>query len=294
MKKEFDSLVRTFKKTIYGWNYFVDFEKSLLNKKNIEIELNILNYLIGKDDIENEFISLIKKYPDTRKVLPILIATRYNNLNNIIIDNKTSIVESKKYIFTDPIDSKIEEELLIFFRDSGLKELFVKKDIKNLVDYCFGVEVGLDSNARKNRTGKIMEGIVENHIDKFCTKNSDFIYISQATKDRIKEEFDYDITIDKNNRKFDFAIYNKKDNNLCLIETNYYNSQGSKLKATAGEYKALAKDIEAQGIVFIWITDGMGWHSALNSLEETYNSNDYIFNLDMLENHNILEKILVE
>lgn len=55
---------------------------------------------------------------------------------------------------------KLKKELLIIFNESGLKEIFINKHVKNLVGYCFSVEVSFDANARKNRTGKLMEGIV--------------------------------------------------------------------------------------------------------------------------------------
>jgi type II restriction enzyme len=162
--------------------------------------------------------------------------------------------------------------------------------IKNLVDYCFGVEVGFDTNARKNRTGTLMENLVSKFLKEFCYENQNFTYIEQATQKRIKEYFNYDIEIDKNSRRFDFALYNKSNKKIYLLEVNYYSGGGSKLKATAGEYQYLYDFLKAQNIDFIWITDGKGWLTALNPLEETFNHNDYVINLEMLKN-GILEDI---
>ena len=164
------------------------------------------------------------------------------------------------------------------------------KHIKSLVDYCFGVEVGFDTNARKNRTGTLMENIVSKFLDEFCNDNAEFTLIEQATQKRIKELFNYDIEIDKNSRRFDFALHNSNSKKLYLIEVNYYSGGGSKLKATAGEYQYLNDFIKKQDIEFIWITDGKGWLTALNPLEETFNHNDYVINLDMIKN-GILEEI---
>ncbi len=177
----------------------------------------------------------------------------------------------------------LKKELLIFFRESGLKDIFQNECIKNLVDYCFGVEVGFDTNARKNRTGDLMESLVEKFIKDFCDENSNFKYISQATQKKIKDIFNYDIEIDKNSRRFDFALYDKSKNKIYLIEVNYYGGGGSKLKATAGEYQYLYDFLKAQNIDFIWVTDGKGWLTSLNPLEETFNHNDYVINLDMLK-----------
>ena len=295
MTISFNELKDTFKDSIFTWNYFTNFEKVKVNATKVEKELNLLNYLIGKENIENEFLSLIEEYPKIREALPLLIAIRKDKLSNtsIIIDRDTLIAENKKYLFYDELTQNIKNELLIFFRESGLKDIFENKHIKNLVDYCFGVEVGFDTNARKNRTGKLMEDIVYQCLNEFCLENSDFSYIEQATQKRIKEQFDYEIEIDKNGRRFDFALYNKTTNRLFLIEVNYYSGGGSKLKATAGEYKGLNDFIKEQGIDFIWITDGKGWLTALNPLEETFNHNDYVINLNMVKN-GILEEICLK
>lgn len=282
----FENLKTTLQDSIFTWDYFTDFEKVKKNVKKIEKELNLLNYLIGKENLEEEFLSLVEEYPKVRKILPILIAIRDDKLSctPIITDLETLIPENKKYIFNDPIDENIKKELLIFFKESGLKDIFESKVVKNLVDYCFGVEVGFDTNARKNRTGDIMEKLVSKFLEEFCKENKNLQYIEQATQKRIKSAFDYDIEIDKNSRRFDFALFDKTKNRLFLIEVNYYSGGGSKLKATAGEYKSLHNFISSQNITFIWITDGKGWLTALRPLEETFDHNDYVINLDMLKN----------
>ncbi len=284
--KSFNNLKNTLQSSIFTWDYFTDFKKVKLNVKKVEVELNILNYLIGKENIEKEFISLVEKYPNIRKALPLLIAVREEKLKDtpIITNIDTLIPENKQYIFYDRMNQNIKDELLIFLDKSGLKDIFQNKHIKNLVDYCFGVEVGFDTNARKNRTGSLMENIVSKFLDSFCEENADFKYIEQATQKKIKETFNYDIKIDKNSRRFDFALYNEVKNKLFLIEVNYYSGGGSKLKATAGEYQYLNDFIKSQGIEFIWVTDGVGWLTALNPLEETFDHNDYLINLDMLKN----------
>lgn len=289
----FNNLKDTFQESIFTWDYFTDFKKVKLNIQKVKVELNILNSLIGEAELEKEFVKLINEYPKTRQALPLLIAVRKDKLNDtpIITNMDTLISENKKYIFYDEIDTNIENELLIFFRKSGLKDIFQNKYIKNLVDYCFGIEVGFDTNARKNRTGTLMENIVSSYLNKFCQENTNFSYIEQATQKRILETFSYEITIDKNSRRFDFAIHNKDTNKLYLIEVNYYSGSGSKLKATAGEYRYLNDFVKSQNIEFIWITDGKGWLTALNPLEETFNHNDYVINIDMLKN-NILEEII--
>ena len=294
MEIGFNELKSTFQESIFTWSYFVNFKKVKVNIKKVEKELNLLNYLISKENIENEFLALIEEYPNLRKALPLLVAIRKEKLSDtpIITDMDSLVAENKKYVFYDELTDNIKNELLIFFRESGLKDIFENKHIKNLVDYCFGVEVGFDTNARKNRTGSLMEDIVSDYLSKFCDDNCDYTYIEQATQKRIQEFFNYKIKIDKSSRRFDFALHNRVTNRLYLIEVNYYSGGGSKLKATAGEYKGLNDFIKSQNIEFIWITDGKGWLTALNPLEETFNHNNYVINLNMIKK-GILSSILV-
>lgn len=276
MKKDFNKLTDTFKSSIKTWDYFVNWKKVFSNKSDLEITLNKLNYLLGKENLKDEFKKLFISNPDIIKAFPVLLAVRENKLE--IFDKK-----SKNSEFFD--FSKIEddyEKYFLFLQNSGLAKLFQKDGIKNLVDYVMGVEVGLDSNGRKNRGGSLMEEIVESFITDFC-KNKGFEYIAQARSSAIKSKWNVDVKIDKSERSFDFAIYNPKNKKIKLIETNFYNGGGSKLKAVCGEFKSLYTELKEQGIDFIWVTDGLGWFTTKRPLEETYNHNEYVFNLSMLE-----------
>lgn len=297
----FNNLKNTLQESIFTWDYFTNFEKVKKNVKKIEKELNLLNYLIGKENIEEEFLSLIEEYPKVRKILPILIAIRNNKLSetSVVTDEELLNAENKKYIFNDPIDEKIKEELLIFFNESGLKDLFESKSVKNLVDYCYGVEVGLDTNARKNRTGKLMEELCENFMISFVEEYKDFKLLREATKVHILQEFNIEVNTQingydkkKNDRRFDFVLYDTKKKKLYIFEVNYYSSRGSKPNSIAREYSDLFVLLKNQNIEFVWITDGQGWLKMLNALEQTVNNNDYVINLDMLKN-GILKEICI-
>jgi len=294
-KDIFEYLIKTLTDSIFTWDYFVAFEKVKKNVHSIEKELNLLNVLIGKENIEKEFIDLISEYPNLRKVLPILIAIRNNKLKDLkIIDDFEELKsESKIDLFnpTKELTSELKEDLINFFKESGLKDIFQDKDVKSVVDYCFGVEVGMDTNARKNRTGQSMESIVENIIQKFAEKNN-LDYIPQATQKKIKEKWDFDIEIDKTNRIFDFAVFEETKNKIFIIETNYYGGGGSKLKSTAGEYQYLSDFLKKQGIDLIWITDGLGWKTTKKSLFETFLHNDYLLNIEMVKQGTLKDIIL--
>ena len=276
MKKDFDHLVSTFRSSIKTWDYFVNWNKVFANSASFEIALNKLNYLLGKDDLRGEFYRLYESNPDIAKALPVLLAVRENNLE---IYNKTS-KELESYNFSG--EGGDANKYFEFLDKSGLIKLFQRDGIKNLVDYVIGVEVGLDSNGRKNRGGTLMEEIVGLFLEDFCKQNN-LKYIPQASPSKIKLKWNFDIVVDKSERSFDFAVYNPRNNKIKLFETNFYNGGGSKLKAVCGEFRSLYDELKRQNIEFIWITDGLGWHTAKRPLEETYNHNDYVFNLSMLE-----------
>lgn len=276
MKKDFDHLVSTFRSSIKTWDYFVNWNKVFTNSASFEIALNKLNYLLGKDDLRGEFYRLYESNPDIAKALPVLLAVRENNLE---IYNKTS-KELEFYNFSG--EGGDANKYFEFLDKSGLIKLFQRDGIKNLVDYVIGVEVGLDSNGRKNRGGTLMEEIVGLFLEDFCKQNN-LKYIPQASPSKIKLKWNFDIVVDKSERSFDFAVYNPQSNKIKLFETNFYNGGGSKLKAVCGEFRSLYDELKRQNIEFIWITDGLGWHTAKRPLEETYNHNDYVFNLSMLE-----------
>jgi len=287
MKKDFEKFITTLKNSIKTWEYFVNWEKVFGNKIEYEITLNKLNYLLGKEDLEKEFDNLFKENTEIVKALPVLLAVREFKLE--IFDIGTREVEFFDFNSELKYSKENSEKYYRFIKNTSLYKLFKEDGVKNLVDYVFGVEVGLDSNGRKNRGGKIMEDIVEVFIKEFCEEKN-FKYLAQANAQKIKNEFGITIKVDKSLRSFDFVIFNPKTKNIKLVETNFYNGGGSKLKAVCGEFKSLFNELNKQNIDFIWITDGLGWQTTKRPLEETYNHNEYVFNLNMLEN-NILDEL---
>lgn len=286
----FSYLITNLNDSIKSWDYFVNWKKVIGNTKDIEIDLNILNYLIGKEGIEQEFEYLLKKHPQTIKLIPILLACREDNfkilteLSNGSLKYEDFSFEGKK----DLTDKEISKAVRFAYK-SGLLKLFKDKTIKNIVDYTIGIEVGLDSNGRKYRGGTAMEKIIETYIKGVCNSHG-FNYAVQVTSEKVFDNWGLKLGVDKSSRQFDFAVYNGKK--LYLIESNYYGGGGSKLKSTAGEYKALYDFVSKDGHKFIWITDGMGWKSTSRPLEETFNYIEYLLNLKMITK-GLLESIIV-
>lgn len=284
MKQPFEQLIGNLRESIATYDYYVDFDKVYNNVGKIEMQLNLLNYLIGKENIEEEFLKLLKEYPDVIEVIPILLAIREGEIK--IIDESV-VTYNFKTINLEPLD------YVKLMKESGLMDLFKNKKIKNLVDYVTGVEVGLDTNARKNRTGTLMENIVEKYILKI--ENVD--YLKEATKNDIKNYFKTDVlenlnieNKNKTNKRFDFAVKGNSGD-ILLIETNFYKGGGSKLNETARSYTKLAQDLkDIRGVKFIWITDGIGWNTTKNNLREAYNIIEHLYTLEDLDS-GILEKL---
>ena len=284
MNKTFAELLNTFKSSIKTWDYFVNWNKVMANATDLEISLNKLNYLLGKENLKDEFTKLYSSNPDIIKALPVLLAVRDNKLE--VFDKVTK--DSEFFDFSN--DENGADKYFEFLEKSGLARLFQKDGIKNLVDYVMGVEVGLDSNGRKNRGGTLMEEIVGSYVKDFSEKHG-FEYLAQARATDIKTKWGYEVEVDKSERSFDFAIYNPQTEKLKLVETNFYNGGGSKLKAVCGEFRSLYDELTKQGIDFVWVTDGLGWETAKRPLEETFNHNKgQVFNLNMLD-ENILEEL---
>lgn len=281
----FDYLLSTLKKTIRTYDFFVAWDKVLKNVSDIEVSLNIMNSLIGKSDIAEQLKNLIKRYPEIVPVIPILIACRESHFDIADLSGDKEHSFNRKASYSD---SEISE-IVYFAEQCGLLKVLADKNIKNLFDYCIGVEVGLDTNARKNRGGIVMEKLVEVYVKGACEKHG-FHYLRQARVKDIELHFGKTIPIDKTDRSFDYAI--NTGETLFLIETNYYSGGGSKLKAVAGEFINLFSLLsEDPKISFVWVTDGLGWETTKRPLLETFNAIDYVMNVKMLE-RGLLEEVI--
>ncbi|MEG0977268.1 MAG: type II restriction endonuclease [Bacilli bacterium] len=285
MKRDFKEWIKKFKTSISDYSYYIDFEKIYANVDKLRVELNILNSLIGSKNIEDEFKNILIKYPETLECIPLLLAVRSKEIY-IKDEINEYLFDFKKMIYS--VNDYIE-----FMNKSGLFDLLQNHIINNLYDYVLGVEVGLDSNGRKNRGGHMMESVVESYIQKAGFKE-DYNYFKEIYLEDIERKWGLDLSAISGNKvsskRFDFAI--KTDKQVYVIETNFYSSNGSKLYETARSYKMLAQEImQIEGLTFIWVTDGVGWQNAKGNLEETFNIMDNLYNINDLED-NVFEKII--
>lgn len=284
MKRNFNEWLSTMKDSIATWKYYTDFEKVYSNVESIKVELHILNSLIGSKNIENEFKQLLVEYPKTLKVIPILLAKREKEI-------KITNAEGE-FLFNFNQPNYSIEEYTKFMRETGLFDLLEKHIINNLVDYVTGVEVGMDTNGRKNRTGKAMEDLVESYFVKYGLVKG-ISYFKEMSKSEIELRFNLNLDCisnqGKTEKRFDFVLY--IHNHVYACECNFYGSSGSKLNETARSYKNIAMEAkDVKGFTFVWFTDGIGWNTAKHNLEETFDVLDTMYNLSDLE-QGALEKL---
>lgn len=265
MNKNFDLFMSQLQETNQTLDFFCDFDKISANVAEVEMSLNTLNYLIGKEDLSKGVKDIWLRDPKVFEVLGILIAVRDEG-KKPIVDEDGNIVLLKSFF-------KSEEKVVEFLCGTGLADIFKSRRIKNLVDYVFGIETGLDTNARKNRSGHIMENAVAQRFKKAGIKFRQEVYSS---------EFPELSVLGTDEKRFDFYI--DSDNKKYLIEVNFYSGGGSKLNEVARAYTELAPKVNSvNGFEFVWITDGIGWKSARTKLEEAYNTIPSVYNLTNID-----------
>lgn len=276
--RDFKEWLTTFRPCIADYCYYCDFDKITKNIDKIKVELNILNALVGSKDIETEFENIVKKYPETLKCIPLLLAVRSQEIFTMDTEGEFRFNFSEMNYSID--------EYKTFMRKTKLFDLLENHIVNNLVDYATGVETGLDSNARKNRGGELMENLIEGYIRKAGYIKGK-TYFKETYINEIEKKWNINLSAISNKgkmeKRFDFVI--KTENQIYVIETNFYSSSGSKLNETARSYKTLAQEIDTiDGVTFIWFTDGCGWKKAQHNLEETFDVLETIYNIADLEN----------
>ena len=265
-EKEFETFLSQLKETNVTLAFYSDFGKITENVEEISISLNMLNYLLGKTDLRQAVEALWKRDRKAFEVMDILIATRERDRKKFL-DGKGDI---------RPVHSLLQspEGVVEFLEGTGLAKIFRDSRIKDLVDYVFGVETGLDTNARKNRSGTIMESLVANIFAQANipfrrqVSSYDFAKVAQA--------------LGEDQKVFDFVILTIKK--TYLVEVNFYSGGGSKLNEVARSYTEVGPRVNRlEGYEFVWITDGTGWNAARNKLKEAYYTIPKVYNLTNLK-----------
>ncbi len=265
-EKEFKTFMSQLKETNQSLNFFCDFDKINSNVENIKLSLCMLNSLIGSTNLRASVETIWNRDKTAFNVMDILIAVRSEGKKKVLNSLGECVVLDTLFHSVDGV--------MEFLTDTGLADVFQTQKITNLVDYVFGVETGLDSNARKNRSGHVMEDVVADlFADNGITYRKE-VYSSEwsALTQALGED----------EKRFDYVV--ETPNKIYLIEVNFYSGGGSKLNEVARAYSEIAPKINAvEGFEFVWITDGIGWNSAKNKLQEAFYTIPSIYNLTSIE-----------
>ena len=266
MNKDFNKFMSQLQETNQTLDFFCDFDKIESNVNDIKLSLCMLNSLIGTTDLRKSVEAIWKRDRTAFRVMDILIAVRSNGKKVILDSSGQCVVLDSLFTSVDGVMEYLEE--------TGLADIFRQKKINDLVDYVFGIETGLDSNARKNRSGHVMEKMVANIFDKNNISYRKEVYSTEWQN--------LQFVLGDDEKRFDFVI--ETTNKIYLIEVNFYSGGGSKLNEVARSYSEIAPKINSVlGFEFVWITDGIGWKSAKNKLQEAYNIIPNIYNLTSLD-----------
>ena len=277
-KDYIDYFFKSLLKTNWTYDYFVEWKKVRQNLANCVKEISLLNSLskIPAEKRKTELKSIFIKYPETIPVIPLIIAMREHSIPILDAGEKTF---HKIFDFSRRRIGEAEaENLVVFCEKVGVLALF--EDINDLYAYLMGVEVGMDSNARKNRSGEIFRQLLSLLLKK---KANEFNL-------QLREE---DTSIQTARvKRADFVIYSKGKPRIA-IECNFYNTTGSKPIEVANAYVDFQRKIrEKGGCSFIWITDGPAWEKMRATVKQCFGEIDFPINYTIAEEK--LEAILNE
>lgn len=266
MGKDFELFMSQLQETNQTLDFFCDFDKIASNVDNIKLSLCMLNSLIGTTDLRKGVETIWERDKSAFSVMDILIAVRSEDQKKVLDTKGQCVVLDRLF---ESVDGVME-----YLEGTGLAMIFQEGKIKDLVDYVFGIETGLDSNARKNRSGHVMEHKVASILDENNIKYRQEVYSSEWPQ--LKEVLGTD------EKRFDFVI--ETPTKTYLLEINFYSGGGSKLNEVARSYSDIAPKINSvEGFEFVWITDGIGWKSARNKLQEAYGIIPSIYNLTSIK-----------
>lgn len=259
--EQFVTFISQLQETNATLGFYSDFTKISKNVADIAISLNMLNYLIGQQDLRAAVQALWNRDPRVFDVMDILIATRKKD--------KKMFYDGKDFRTIHSLFSNVDG-VMEFLEGTGFDKVLQKPEIKDLVDYVFGVETGLDSNGRKNRSGEFTETLVGSVFTK-----AGISYREQVSSHEFPA---ISAVLGADQKVFDFMVQEK--GKTYLIEVNFYSGGGSKLNEVARSYTDVAPKVNAvPGFEFVWITDGKGWESARNKLQEAFAAIPSIYNL---------------
>jgi type II restriction enzyme len=271
----FEKFVGTLQ-SYFDADYYVGWDKIYEKIERHRPELYLLSSLCSAQNKKKAARDLLIDYPKVIMVLPLLMACR----KSVQLMDRQGESHVTSYEFPKKARQLSRDEIEHYARflcESRILELL--EHIKSVPDYVTGVEVGMDTNGRKNRGGECGVKAIQPHVSEALKKFPAVQSKAEATFDFLAsqrcclpEEFRYE--------RWDWAFWTKDEpRRLTVMEVNHFGSGGSKLKAIAREYIGRQKALSAAGVGFIWVTDGMGWLKSRHVLREAFDAVGYLVNV---------------
>lgn len=277
--KDLESLLDLFAATLADTNhtheYFVDWIKVRRNVDSLKVEIGILSSLVGTNEPINELRNILNRYPEAARAIPLLVAVRDRRFK-VLEDVSASSMYTELHFDRRVLTDAEREAIVSFCARTGIGSLLTS--INTLRDYVLGVEVGLDSNARKNRSGRAMESLINPILDEVA-KEYDLTLVKQKQFSYLAHQ-GIRVPPELKNRKFDWVLLGKRGS--ANIETNFYSGGGSKPEEIVDSYITRSSELRAANWKFIWVTDGAGWRSMRNQIRKAFASMDYVLNIEFI------------
>lgn len=281
------ALSDTLIETNYTYEFFVNWTKVTKNRDAFKYELALLKSLKNCSNPVTDFRDLLIKYPEVIKVIPILLACR-DGILKVLNSIETGLQYNSFDFSKNKYDEQEIEGIVKFTKNSGLLDMLCQMD--SATDYLLGVEVGLDTNARKNRSGLFLEKMVTETLSELRTRGSDLVFVEQKTFGYVEDKYRVKIPPTLRDRKFDYAVIN--EGKATNIEVNFYGGTGSKPSEIVSSYINRGEVLTSAGWKFVWLTDGQGWKKMQRPFHIGVENMDYVINANLLRK-GVLEKILM-
>lgn len=287
-----------------GFNYYVDWA-NIDGYQEFQIEIHALDILIRCSDelFYEHFSELLTKLPSVILLFPYLFGLAKNEREKLYKNKESLILIQDELDKNDFLEFNFSRAAIRnfkrdeikkyydFFVQMGLKYLYQNIIEKSTLDYIAGVLVGMDSNGRKNRGGKVFELACLPLFEKICNEHN--LQLLTQKQFKVLVELGFQISQDIADRKADFIIYDAIQKKAINFEVNFYNGTGSKPEEIIDSYINRQNDLLSNGISFALVTDGRCWESATNQLEKGFRHLEFLLNFYMLK-HGVLEEIVLK
>lgn len=186
----------------------------------------------------------------------------------------TSIDHIRFADISQPLNAEKAAYFACLFTDLGLLQISHTR----IRDYFLGVQIGLETNRRKNTGGYAFTDLIGNKLSEIIADLKEDFPISMTSETRIY------YNNGTSHKKVDYCIM-FYDTPCMGIEVNFYTVVGSKPTEIKRSYIHVNQELEKVATELIWITDGIGYLEMKKSIQEAFEIHQNIYNYRMFMEH---------